>query len=84
MPRWPQMTGLVAGVRNQLAVLATTVADKLDEMDAVVSGAHSHGAIEPETDTGTADSGDDVADEAPQDVAIDDTDDGDAGCRGGR
>ncbi len=72
-----EMTGLVAGVRNQLAVLATTVADKLDEMDAVVSGAHSQGAIEPETDTGTADSGDDLADEAPEDVAIDDTDDGD-------
>jgi cell division initiation protein len=71
-----EMTGLVAGVRNQLAVLATTVADKLDEMDAVVSGAHSQGAIEPETDTGTADSGDDLSDEAPEDVAIDDTDDG--------
>jgi len=71
-----EMTGLVAGVRNQLAVLATTVADKLDEMDAVVSGAHSQGPIEPETDTGTADSGDDLADEAPEDVAIDDTQDG--------
>lgn len=31
------MTGLVAGVRTQLAVLATTVADKLDEMDAAVA-----------------------------------------------
>jgi cell division initiation protein len=72
-----EMTGLVAGVRNQLAVLATTVADKLDEMDAVVSGAHSPGAIEPETDTGTAESGDDVADDGLEDVAIDDTDDGD-------
>ena len=50
------MTGLVAGVRNQLAVLATTVADKLDEMDAVVSGAHSKGSMDQETDTGTADS----------------------------
>lgn len=48
-----EMTGLVAGVRNQLAVLATTVADKLDEMDAVVAGAHSRGTVEPETDTGT-------------------------------
>ncbi|HSJ83943.1 MAG TPA: DivIVA domain-containing protein [Acidimicrobiia bacterium] len=34
------MTGLVAGVRTQLAVLATSVADKLDEMDAAVAGAH--------------------------------------------
>ncbi len=62
-----EMTGLVAGVRNQLAVLATTVADKLDEMDAVVSGAHSKGSMDQETDTGTADSehdmGDDSADE---------------------
>ena len=39
-----EMTGLVAGVRNKLAVLATTVADKLDEMDAVVAGAHSRGS----------------------------------------
>jgi len=68
-----EMTGLVAGVRNQLAVLATTVADKLDEMDAVVSGAHSQGAIEPETDTGTADSEDDL-DDGPGDFAIDDGD----------
>jgi cell division initiation protein len=62
-----EMTGLVAGVRNQLAVLATTVADKLDEMDAVVSGAHSKGSMDQETDTGTADSehnmGDDSVDE---------------------
>jgi cell division initiation protein len=36
-----QMTELVAGVRTKLAVLATTVADKLDEMDAAVAGAHS-------------------------------------------
>jgi DivIVA domain-containing protein len=33
------MTELVAAVRTRLAVLATSVADKLDEMDAVVSGA---------------------------------------------
>jgi len=33
-----EMNNLVAGVRTQLAVLATTVADKLDEMDAVVAG----------------------------------------------
>lgn len=39
-----EMTGLVAGVRNQLAVLATTVADKLDEMDAAVAGAHGESA----------------------------------------
>jgi DivIVA domain-containing protein len=39
-----EMTGLVSGVRTQLAVLATTVADKLDEMDAVVAGAHSREA----------------------------------------
>ena len=28
-----ELSGLVAGVRTRLAVLATTVADKLDEMD---------------------------------------------------
>ena len=59
-----EMTGLVAGVRNQLAVLATTVADKLDEMDAVVAGAHSRGTVEPETDTGR-----DSDDHEPEDVS---------------
>ena len=63
-----EMTGLVAGVRNKLAVLATTVADKLDEMDAVVAGAHSRGGIEPETDTGTVDSDDDESDDASADL----------------
>lgn len=33
-----EMNTLVAAVRTRLAVLATTVADKLDEMDAVVAG----------------------------------------------
>ncbi len=59
-----EMTGLVAGVRNKLAVLATTVADKLDEMDAVVAGAHSRGP----TDTGTVDSAHDESDDAATDV----------------
>ena len=70
-----EMTGLVAGVRNQLAVLATTVADKLDEMDAVVSGAHSKSVFEPETDTGTADTDDDLADDGSVDVEVDDAGD---------
>ena len=70
-----EMTGLVAGVRNQLAVLATTVADKLDEMDAVVSGAHSEGSMGPETDTGTADTEHDVADEGMEEVETDDAGD---------
>jgi DivIVA domain-containing protein len=65
-----EMTRLVAGVRNQLAVLATTVADKLDEMDEVVAGAHSRGPTESETDTGTADSDDDVPDDASPDMEI--------------
>jgi len=69
-----EMTGLVAGVRNQLAVLATTVADKLDEMDAVVSGAHSTGP-ESDTDTGTADTENDTADESLEDVGSDDGED---------
>jgi cell division initiation protein len=42
-----QMTELVAGVRTKLAVLATTVADKLDEMDAAVAGAQ--GGPSPES-----------------------------------
>ena len=70
-----EMTGLVAGVRNQLAVLATTVADKLDEMDAVVSGAHSTGSTESDTDTGTADTENDTADEGLEDVGTDDGED---------
>ena len=63
-----EMTGLVAGVRNQLAVLATTVADKLDEMDAVVSGAHSKGPIDQETDTGTVDSENDMGDDSADEI----------------
>ena len=70
-----EMAGLVAGVRNQLAVLATTVADKLDEMDAVVSGAHSKGSTEPETDTGTADTEHDTADEGLEVVETDHAED---------
>jgi DivIVA domain-containing protein len=47
------MTGLVAGVRTQLAVLATTVADKLDEMDAAVAGARE--GIAPPVEQGGGD-----------------------------
>ncbi len=63
-----EMTGLVAGVRNQLALLATTVADKLDEMDAAVSGAHSKGSMDQETDTGTADSEHDMEDDSADEI----------------
>jgi cell division initiation protein len=77
-----EMTGLVAGVRNQLAVLATTVADKLDEMDAVVSGAHSKGLMDQETDTGTADSEHDMADDSADEI-IDGGDELDQGVEGG-
>jgi cell division initiation protein len=52
------MTGLVAGVRTQLAVLATTVADKLDEMDAAVADVRGQVAGEEE-----AEDGDDVTPE---------------------
>ncbi|MGH8952250.1 MAG: DivIVA domain-containing protein [Acidimicrobiia bacterium] len=51
-----EMTGLVSGVRTQLAVLATTVADKLDEMDAVVAGAHSQEAVSATQVAGEGDS----------------------------
>ena len=50
------MTGLVAGVRTQLAVLATTVADKLDEMDAAVAdvrGKVAGGAVAEDGDDDT-------------------------------
>jgi cell division initiation protein len=44
-----ELNSLVAGVRTRLAMLATAVADKLDEMDAVVAGSTnrdaSHGLI---------------------------------------
>jgi cell division initiation protein len=50
-----QMTELVAGVRNKLAILATTVADKLDEMDAAVAGAQGQASVEPEVMGDTAD-----------------------------
>jgi hypothetical protein len=51
-----QMTELVAGVRTKLAVLATTVADKLDEMDAAVAGAHSMPRSGSETVSGDVES----------------------------
>lgn len=60
-----QMTELVAGVRTKLAVLATTVADKLDEMDAAVAGA---GGASIEPDTGTAVSEQSMVEEASEDV----------------
>ena len=50
------MTGLVAGVRTQLAVLATSVADKLDEMDAAVAGARDKVAGSVEKAAGEDDS----------------------------
>ena len=77
-----EMTGLVAGVRNQLAVLATTVADKLDEMDAVVSGAHSKALIDQETDTGTVDSEHDMADDSAEEI-VDGGDELDQDVEGG-
>ncbi len=40
-----ELSGLVASVRTRLAVLATTVADKLDEMDSAIAS-----GPEPETD----------------------------------
>lgn len=52
----------VAGVRSQLALLATTVADGLDEMDAVISS-------RPESSTGTDDHDDEGED--PEDVVVD-------------
>jgi len=67
------MTGLVAGVRTQLAVLATSVADKLDEMDAAVAGAQGtiagtvdeQGGSEPEReDVESEGIGSDSSDEA--------------------
>jgi cell division initiation protein len=75
------MTGLVAGVRTQLAVLATSVADKLDEMDAAVAdargtivGGADEEAVEPPRESGESgmigaeshDSGPDSPDESPE------------------
>jgi cell division initiation protein len=77
-----EMTALVAGVRNQLAVLATTVADKLDEMDAVVAGAHSKDSTETETDTGTVESGEGEDVGAEQEV-IEETSEGEAAAEEG-
>lgn len=62
-----EMTGLVAGVRNQLAVLATTVADKLDEMDAVVADART-GSLPGDESSGMG------IDAAVEDVIADDHD----------
>jgi len=45
-----QLNSLVAGVRTRLAMLATSVADKLDEMDAVVAGSLVADHARPEAD----------------------------------
>ncbi|HEU4917381.1 MAG TPA: DivIVA domain-containing protein [Acidimicrobiia bacterium] len=58
-----QMTELVAGVRTKLAVLATTVADKLDEMDAAVAGAQGQAPAEPEATTGEIEAAESVENE---------------------
>jgi cell division initiation protein len=69
-----QMTSLVAGVRTKLAVLATTVADKLDEMDAVVTGAEVSGddeaIVEGDVDEPVLDA---AVDEEIAPEAVDDT-----------
>jgi cell division initiation protein len=79
-----EMTGLVAGVRTQLAVLATTVADKLDEMDAAVAGAQADsvaGLIEDEGQTQGADDTEDTAaeidaaEEGDLEVVVEEVDD---------
>jgi len=80
------MTGPVAGVRTQLAVLATTVADKLDEMDAAVAGAREGIAPPVGPDGGDEggpgseslgfdDSDDETHDEEVEDDLHDDVDD---------
>jgi hypothetical protein len=66
------MTELVSGVRTKLAVLATTVADKLDEMDAAVAEAQGQGPAEPEAMSG-GDDADDADDAGEDDAGGDDT-----------
>ncbi len=73
-----QMTSLVAGVRTKLAVLATTVADKLDEMDAVVTGAEVSGDDEAIAEgDGDEPALDAAVDEEIAPEAVDDTEVGD-------
>ncbi len=51
-----QLTSLVSGVRTRLAMLATSVADKLDEMDAVVAGSIAAESALSETEAVDAES----------------------------
>jgi hypothetical protein len=74
------MTGLVAGVRTQLAVLATTVADKLDEMDAAVADVRDQVAGQGEAEDGDDDTPDEpVAAEPDAHDDEDEDDDDEAG-----
>lgn len=66
-----ELTRHVSGVRNQLAVLATAVADRLDEMDEAISG---QGQIGQDSDT-DEDVIDDVANETVGYVDDDDSED---------
>ena len=70
------MTGLVAGVRTQLAVLATTVADKLDEMDAAVADVRDQVAGQGEAEHGDDDTPDEPVAAEPDAHDNEDEDDG--------
>lgn len=64
----------VAGVRSKLAVLATTVADRLDEMDVVISsqpGSSTESEEVPETE----DEAEDVVVDAVEEFTLDEGDD---------
>jgi cell division initiation protein len=86
-----ELTHHVAGVRTQLAVLATVVADRLDEMDQSI-GNHqadqdldvAHDADEDSTDGANThvidyDSGDDDTDQGSDAGSVDDEEDGELG-----
>jgi DivIVA domain-containing protein len=84
-----QMTDLVAGVRTKLAVLATTVADKLDEMDAALAGAQDSPPAEPvgvmDDDSAEGDSGGGESDDGDEEQSVmeDFTEDGASDADGG-
>ncbi|MCH7581892.1 MAG: DivIVA domain-containing protein [Acidobacteria bacterium] len=70
-----ELTHHVAGVRTQLAVLATEVADRLDEMDDSIGGHHQ---TDQDLDI-SPDDGEDPSDVANSHVGDDDSGDDDSG-----
>ena len=66
-----QLDSLVAGVRTRLAMLATSVADKLDEMDAVVAGSLAADHASPDADARSEESSEGLSFTSNEEIGFD-------------